>query len=47
MDETSLTKQLQGIQEKLDSIQAELTVSRRHREEMQELKEDLTMVAKD
>ncbi|MFC1548157.1 DUF1641 domain-containing protein, partial [Candidatus Neomarinimicrobiota bacterium] len=35
------------IQMKLDAIQSELAVSRRQREEMQELKDDLTMVAKD
>jgi uncharacterized protein YjgD (DUF1641 family) len=47
MNDTSLAEQLQDIQMKLDAIQAELAVSRRQREEMQELKDDLTTVAKD
>ncbi|MFC1619179.1 DUF1641 domain-containing protein [Candidatus Neomarinimicrobiota bacterium] len=47
MNETSLAEQLQDIQMKLDAIQSELAVSRRQQEEMQELKDDLTMVAKD
>jgi uncharacterized protein YjgD (DUF1641 family) len=47
VNETSLADQLQDIQMRLDAIQSELAVSRRQREEMQELKDDLTMVAKD
>lgn len=47
MNETSLAEQLQDIQTKLDDIQSELAVSSRQREEMQELKDDLIVVAKD
>lgn len=38
---------LDDIQHKLDWITEELAASKRHREEMQELKNDLTVIAKD
>ncbi len=47
MDTQHVSEQLQDIQEKLNSITTELAVMKRQREEMQELKNDLTLVAKD
>jgi uncharacterized protein YjgD (DUF1641 family) len=47
MNETALSTQLEDIQSKLDAISAELEVARRQREEMKELRDDLTLIAKD
>ena len=43
----NLELQLQSIDKKLDLITEELAVVRRQREELNELKEDLTLIAKD
>ncbi len=47
MDSKNLELQLQSIDKKLDLISEELAVVRRHREELNELKQDLTLIAKD
>jgi len=47
MADQNLEKQLQAIDKKLDLITEELAVVRRQREELNELKDDLTLVAKD
>jgi uncharacterized protein YjgD (DUF1641 family) len=47
MNETALSTQLEDIQSKLDAISAELEVARRQREEMKELRDDLTLIAKE
>ncbi|UCD36843.1 MAG: DUF1641 domain-containing protein [Fidelibacterota bacterium] len=47
MSDAATAKQLQDIQAKLDAIHAELEIARRQREEMQELRDDLTLIAKD
>jgi uncharacterized protein YjgD (DUF1641 family) len=47
MSEPPIAQQLHAIQNSLDVIQAELAIAKRQREELQELKEDLSAVAKD
>ncbi len=47
MNDATIEAQLQAIQRKLDDISEELAVARKQRQEMQELKEDLTIIAKD
>lgn len=47
MSENNLELQLQSINKKLDLISEELAVVRRQREELNELKQDLTIIAKD
>lgn len=47
MDTAKLEQQLAKIQEQQQQILDELAIARRHRQEMQELKDDLTLVAKD
>jgi len=47
MNDATIEAQLQAIQQKLDDISEELAVARRQRQEMQELKEDLTIIARD
>ncbi len=47
MNDATIEAQLQAIQQKLDAVSEELAVARRHRQEMQELKEDITLIAKD
>ncbi len=47
MEDQRVSEQLLDIQNRLQSISAELAVMKRQREEMQELKNDLTVIAKD
>jgi len=47
MAETDLSKQLAQIQASLDGITEELALVKKQRQEMEDLKEDLTRVAKD
>ena len=47
MTDRDLSLQLQVIESKLDEISAELAEARKQRQEMEDLKEDLTRVAKD
>ena len=47
MEDQRVAEQLLDIQNRLQSISAELAVMKRQREEMQELKNDLTVIAKD
>ncbi len=47
MEDPKVSEQLLDIQNQLQSISSELAAMKRHREEMQELKHDLTLVAKD
>ncbi len=47
MNDTALSSQLQNIEQKLDVIYSEMELAKRHRQEMQELKEDLSLIAKD
>ena len=47
MSDAALSTQLDTIQAKLDAISAELEIARRQREEMKELRDDLTLIAKD
>lgn len=47
MADKNLELQLQSIDKKLDLISEELAVVRRQREELNELKQDLTIIAKD
>lgn len=47
MEDQRVSEQLLDIQNQLQSISLELAAQKRHREEMQELKHDLTLVAKD
>lgn len=47
MADQNLELQLQSIDKKLDLISEELAVVRRQREELNELKQDLTIIAKD
>ncbi len=47
MNTNVITHQLSDIQIKLDAISAELEINRRQREEMKELKDDLSIIAKD
>jgi uncharacterized protein YjgD (DUF1641 family) len=47
MSSTDISAQLAEIQSSLDSITAELALVRQQRQEMEDLKEDLTRVAKD
>ena len=47
MADQNLELQLQSINKKLDLISEELAVVRRQREELNELKQDLTIIAKD
>ena len=47
MTDHNLELQLQSIDKKLDLISEELAVVRRHREELNELKQDLTIITKD
>ena len=47
MNTDMITSQLSDIQVKLDAISAELEINRRQREEMNELKDDLSLIAKD
>lgn len=47
MTDTALSSQLLNIEKKLDAIYGEMELAKRHREEMLELKEDLSLIAKD
>lgn len=47
MTNQNLELQLHSIDKKLDLISEELAVVRRQREELNELKQDLTVIAKD
>lgn len=47
MDDTNLQKQIDAINKKLDSILDEMEYQKRHRREMEDLKEDLMRVGKD
>ncbi len=47
MSETDISQQLAAIEAKLDDISSELALAKRQRQEMEDLKEDLTRVAKD
>ncbi|NOY05760.1 MAG: DUF1641 domain-containing protein [Chlorobi bacterium] len=47
MNDATIEAQLQAIQRKLDDISEEMAVARRQRQEMQELKDDLTIIARD
>lgn len=47
MNTDVITTQLSDIHAKLDAISAELEINRRQRQEMQELKSDLSLIAKD
>jgi len=47
MNEKALQAQIDSINEKLDVILEEIELQRRHRREMEDLKEDLTRVGKD
>lgn len=47
MDTTDIQEQIDALNQKLDFIVEELAHQKRHRLEMQDLKEDLTIVAKD
>ncbi len=47
MSDQIITQQLQAIDKKLDLITEELAVVRRQRAELNELKEDITLIAKD
>ncbi len=47
MNEKALQPQIDSINEKLDVILEEIELQRRHRREMEDLKEDLTRVGKD
>jgi uncharacterized protein YjgD (DUF1641 family) len=47
MTNEEISKQLEDIQGKLDVITEEMAARRRHREEMQELRDDLSAIVKD
>jgi uncharacterized protein YjgD (DUF1641 family) len=47
MNETHIQQQIDGINQKLDIILEEIELQRRHRREIDDLKEDLTRVGKD
>lgn len=47
MEETKFQKQIDGINRKLDIVLAEIELQRKHRREMEDLKDDLMRIGKD